>query len=331
MTVVTLSLTLAAAGCSTAKSVNVPLAAPSPAISGSAQPTSPATVPQQGGIHTSQKPAPAAGSIGHFAASPSWVQEFNGSGGTPSIFKPETGNDDGWGDDQIQYYTASGNAFERAGYLNITARKVPSAERSQFGGFTYTSARLTTKGTFTPTYGRIVFENVSLPQGKVDGTWPALWLWPAGQKYSETAMPKQGFDGPVNGEIDVMEWVGIEPEEHNCSFHAYAHYHKVDERSGQVAVNPATNHTYWLEWTPTSLKSGMDDKVCRELHKQSSDTIADWPYDQPYFLILNLAMGGSWGGLYANQYGIGPDGVDPEFTTAELRIGAIKYYPYIAG
>ncbi len=249
-------------------------------------------------------------------------------------FPHETGGD-GWGNHEVQYYTdGPSNAFIQNDHLVIKAAKVGKKELAAklYDGRKYTSARLTTKGTFEFTYGKVIWKDVVLPKG--DGTWSALWAWPAGKKYTlaDVTPSPNGNIGSLNGEIDVMENVGVEAAEINCSAHAYTHHPKGGERSGQVTL--ADNaiyqpHTYRLDWTPDYLQFWVDDTMYRRIEKIADPGVAGWPYDQPYFLILNVAMGGDWGGMYRNQYGLDADGIDPHFKEAAMSIGGIEYYPYV--
>lgn len=235
----------------------------------------------------------------------------------PSVWRFETGGG-GWGNNQAQYYTdSSQNARIENG------RMVIQANNESIQGYNYTSARLVTRGTFAPHYGTIVFEKVRMPGGA--GTWPALWMWPATNKYSASDF-SGGSPDLVNGELDIMEYVGASPGEINASAHAYNNYPGHNERSGQTVINDAENaeHDYSLQWTPTSLTFAVDGKPYYKLDKKPTDTAATWPYDQPYFLIMNLAMGGDWGGMNSQQYP--PLGINDIKAPWRFTIGAVKYY-----
>jgi beta-glucanase (GH16 family) len=258
----------------------------------------------------SPKSTPPTTIAGEFATTPSWSYDFS-SPLDPKVFTPEV-NGEGGGNNEKQYYTDT-NAYTQNGKLVINAK------REQYEGKQYTSARLTTENSFTPTYGRIVWKGVTLPAGA--GTWPALWLWPANGKYSADSMTnaKNGTDDTLNGEIDVMEWVGSEPETIYGSAHSYVNYpdHDPHSASRPVADATATPHDYWLEWTPDRLTFGVDNAPYYRLAKDPHWGPANWPYDQPYFLVMNVAMGGSWGG-----------DISPGFTSSAMKIDAVEYYPY---
>jgi beta-glucanase (GH16 family) len=254
-------------------------------------------------------PTPAV-TAGQFASTPSWSYDF-AAPLDPKVFAPEV-NGEGGGNDELQYYTAT-NAYTQGGKLVIEAK------HEQYKGKQYTSARLTTKSSFTPTYGRIVWKGVTLPPGA--GTWPALWLWPANDKYTVGDMKgaKNGLDDTLNGEIDVMEWVGSEPRAIYGSAHSYLNYPDHDPHTAsQPIANASTSpHDYWLEWTPDRLTFGVDGASYYQLNKDAHWGPANWPYDQPYFLVMNVAMGGSWGG-----------NVDPGFKSSAMKIDAVEYYQY---
>jgi beta-glucanase (GH16 family) len=245
-----------------------------------------------------------------FASQPSWSYDFSEPLDT-KIFTPEV-NGDGGGNNELQYYTDT-NAMTKGGKLVIEARREP------YMGKQFTSARLTTQRSFTPTYGRVVWKGVTLPAGA--GMWPALWLLPANEKYSLRDMKgtKEGLHDTLNGEIDVMEWIGAKPDTIYGSAHSYINYPDHSPHTQAQTVTDATTvpHDYWLEWTPTRLTFGMDEIAYYRLDKDSKWGPANWPYDQPYYLIMNVAIGGSWGGE-----------VSPKFTSAAMQIDGIEYYPY---
>ncbi len=223
----------------------------------------------------------------------------------------------GWGNNQAQHYTnRPQNASIKPGKLTITAL------REDYSGSLFTSARLITRGSFEMKYGHLVFHDVLLPRGA--GTWPALWLWPVGQAYSQGNVSGPGDKGLINGEIDILEYVGAAPNEANSSAHAYAHYPGHGERSGQMIIDDTKPHTYTLDWTPESLAFGIDGKTYYTV-KNPHTGVADWPYDQPYFLIVNLAMGGDWGGMLKDRYP--PFGVSNAYTSWQFSVGAITYTP----
>jgi beta-glucanase (GH16 family) len=260
---------------------------------------------------------------GIFAEAPTWSQDFSEPLDT-SVFTPEVSGDGG-GNGEQQFYTAD-NAYTRDGKLVIEAKRVSSP----YKGKNYTSARLTTQSSFTPTYGRFVWKGVTLPTGV--GTWPALWLYPVGAKYQakDVTGVRGGSDETLNGELDVMEWVGADPTEVFATAHSYVNYPDHDPRTkAQKVVDPSGSpHDYWLEWTPSYVAFGVDKAEFYRVTKQHNWGPERWPYDQPYYLIMNVAMGGSWGGYMKEEdpkrY---PDGIDPKFTDSQMRIDGVEYYP----
>jgi beta-glucanase (GH16 family) len=250
---------------------------------------------------------------------PDWQQDFsqlpNGVLNS-AIWRFETGAG-GWGNNEVQNYTnKSTNVRIEDGHLVIEAK------REALGDAQYTSARLTTKGAFAMQYGHLSINDVTLPRGA--GTWPALWLWPVGAKYSATDMPGVGDQGLINGEIDITEYVGASPNEINASAHAYANYPDHNERSGQTVIDDTKPHNFGFDWTPDSLTFSIDAKPYYIVHNPHTGP-ANWPYDQPYFLVINVAMGGDWGGMAKDTYP--PYGINDSSAPWRLKIGSISYKP----
>lgn len=213
-----------------------------------------------------------------------WADEFDDSGlPDPEKWSYETGF---VRNDELQYYTAkrTENARVENGTLIIEARKdgdaVPGATRG------YTSASLHTKDTATWTYGRIEVR-AKLPQGV--GTWPAIWM--LGANIDAVGWPKCG-------EIDIMEHVGFEPGRIYGTVHTQAYNHmKGTARSGHLSLsNPfADFHVYAIEWFEDHIDFFVDDRKYFTFKNENAGVDA-WPYDAPHYLILNLAIGGAWGG-----------------------------------
>jgi len=213
-----------------------------------------------------------------------WADEFDDSGlPDPEKWSYETGF---VRNDELQYYTAkrTENARVENGTLIIEARKdghaVPGATRG------YTSASLHTKATATWTYGRIEVR-AKLPQGV--GTWPAIWM--LGANIDAVGWPKCG-------EIDIMEHVGFEPGRIYGTVHTQAYNHmKGTARSGHLSLpDPfADFHVYAIEWFEDHIDFFVDDRKYFTFKNENAGVDA-WPYDAPHYLILNLAIGGAWGG-----------------------------------
>jgi len=219
-----------------------------------------------------------------------WSDEFNaasGAGPDNAKWRRDVGGG-GWGNNERQYYT-SGNeniAHDGAGNLVITARKGnPAGHGCWYGSCEYTSGKLTTAATFTRTYGR--FEaRMKLPRGK--GIWPAFWMLGTG-----------GAEWPANGEIDIMENVGSVPGQVLGSLHGPG-YSGGNPLSGSYNL-PAGQafadafHTFTVDWEPGAVTWYVDG--VQYSRKTPSDTRGNpWVYDHPFFMILNLAVGGNWPG-----------------------------------
>ncbi|WP_440081382.1 ricin-type beta-trefoil lectin domain protein [Streptosporangium sp. LJ11] len=219
-----------------------------------------------------------------------WSDEFNaasGAGPDTTKWRRDVGGG-GWGNNERQYYTAGNEniAHDGAGNLVITARKGnPAGLGCWYGSCEYTSGKLTTAATFTRAYGR--FEaRMKLPRGK--GMWPAFWMLGTG-----------GAQWPANGEIDIMENVGSVPGQVLGSLHGPG-YSGGNPLSGSYNL-PAGQafadafHTFTVDWEPGAVTWYVDG--VQYSRKTPADTRGNpWVYDHPFFMILNLAVGGNWPG-----------------------------------
>lgn len=218
-----------------------------------------------------------------------WSDEFNGANGSspdPTKWVVETGGN-GWGNDELEYYTARPqNVRQENGNLVIEAIKErfagPDGVRRE-----YTSARLKTEGLFQQRYGR--FEaRIQVPAGQ--GMWPAFWL--LGDDFPTTAWPNCG-------EIDIMENVGSEP----FSIRGTLHGPGYSDSSPLTAVYKLPTgrfsdafHVFALEWEPQVVRFYVDDKLYATKTPADLPPGKSWVYDHPFFVILNLAVGGNWPG-----------------------------------
>jgi len=211
-----------------------------------------------------------------------WRDEFNGSGAVnPDNWTHEIGNS-GWGNQESQYYTNStNNSFQSNGNLVIEARE------EDFNGAPYTSARLVSQDKQTFTYGRVDIRAI-LPEGQ--GIWPALWM--LGNNFSTVGWP-------ACGEIDIMELVGHEPS----TTHGTAHWGPQGQTYSTYKGEPYNlngekfsdkYHVFSLIWEPNSLKWYVDDNEFFSL--TNSDVNGDYPFDEEFFFIFNIAVGGIWPG-----------------------------------
>jgi beta-glucanase (GH16 family) len=219
-----------------------------------------------------------------------WSDEFNGPEGSPvdpSKWVTETGGN-GWGNDELEYYTnRPQNSYLHEGNLVI---KVLQEKYTGADGVTrnYTSARLKTLGKFDQTYGR--FEaRIKIPRGQ--GIWPAFWML-------GTDIDKPGW--PACGEIDIMENIGKEPAMVHGTIHGPG-YSGAQGISSSFTTSDGKAvaddyHIFAVEWEPNVIRFYVDE------HLYATQTPADlpkgtkWVYDHPFFLLLNVAVGGGWPG-----------------------------------
>ena len=241
--------------------------------------------PDGGGARTAQsaQSAESAESAeGAAAAALTWSDEFNGAAGSApngANWNFETGAG-GWGNNELQNYTSSrqNSALDGNGNLVITARQEGSG---------YTSARLTTKGKVQPQYGHLE-ARIKIPRGQ--GIWPAFWM--LGGQFPGTPWPD-------SGEIDIMENVGYEPHLVHGTLHGPGY-------SGGAGIGAAYTHpqgwsfaddfhTFAIDWEPGRISWSVDGNVYQT--RTTADVGGNpWVYDQPFFFILNVAVGGNWPG-----------------------------------
>ena len=214
-----------------------------------------------------------------------WSDEFNGRRLDLRKWRYDTAfNKKGWFNKELQYYSAGwpGNIRLRDGHLIIEARRETPSKARDWGGQHYTSGRIISKGPGW-TYG---FYEVRARLPCARGTWPAIWMLPVAMK-----------KWPDDGEIDIMEQVGSEPNLIYASLHTGLFNHVLNtQRSAQrlVPTSCTAFHRYQLDWRPDQIVIGVDDiGILRVLNNQPGGKGA-WPFFTPFNLILNLAMGGDW-------------------------------------
>ncbi|WP_433827173.1 family 16 glycosylhydrolase [Actinoplanes sp. CA-015351] len=220
-----------------------------------------------------------------------WSDEFNGAAGAAadgSKWNFDVGGG-GFGNSELQYYTNSTNNVRQdgAGRLAITARKEnPANYQCWYGTCQYTSGRLLTSGKFTQKYGR--FEaSIKVPKGQ--GIWPAFWM--LGDNLGSVGWPQ-------SGEIDIMENVGKEPNTLYGTVHGPG-YSGGSAISGSRTLGAPLGdafHSYAVEWSPNLIVWFLDGV---EYHRVTPATLAGrgaWVFDHPFFIILNVAVGGNWPG-----------------------------------
>ncbi|MDA0176328.1 MULTISPECIES: glycoside hydrolase family 16 protein [Mesoflavibacter] len=220
-----------------------------------------------------------------------WQEEFDVDGApNPANWTYDLGAG-GWGNQEAQTYTNNAeNAVVTNGNLVITAINTGSG---------YTSARLKSENLFEFTYGRVEVR-AKLPTG--GGTWPAIWM--LGANYDTVTWP-------ACGEIDIMEHVG----NNQNTIHGTLHYPEAfggnADGSATVVDNVSSEfHNYTVEWTPTAIKIVVDDTVFHTYANTASS-----PFNSDFFLILNVAMGGTFGG-----------DIDPAFTQSSMEIDYVRVY-----
>ena len=233
----------------------------------------------------------------------SWSDEFNYNGLPDSTKWGYDKGGNGWGNNELQYYTAASinNAEVSNGSLKIKALHHPVENRD------YTSARIITKGKAEFTYGKVEIR-AKLPGGR--GLWPAIWML-------GTNFENKGW--PECGEIDIMEHVGFEKDSVFGTIHTKSYNHIIGTQKGKkifIEKPYDSFHIYTLEWTPEKMDFLLDGKLFNHIQNEHK-TVAEWPFDSPFFLIMNLAVGGNLGGK---------KGVDTTVFPATLEVDYIRVY-----
>lgn len=228
--------------------------------------------------------------------------DFEGPAGTPpsDMWVYDLGNGrDGWGNLQLEYDTnrPENVSLDGQGNLVITARKEP------FSGFNYTSGRIKTEGRLNVHYGRVA-ARMKLPKGK--GIWPAFWM--LGANYQQVTWPHCG-------EIDIMELAGSKPRQVRGSLHGPSYYggNNLGRYYDAGQDLSANFHEYAVVWTEEGISFEFDGKTYFTARRERID---DWVFDHPFFIILNLAVGGMYDG-------------DPDDTTVfpqQLVVDYVRVY-----
>lgn len=232
-----------------------------------------------------------------------WSDEFNYTGLPDSTKWGYDAGSGGWGNNELQYYTVARKENARAenGRLIIEARK------ENFGDAKYTSTRLISKGKGDWKYGRIEVK-AKLPKGK--GMWPAIWMLPTKWVYG---------DWPNSGEIDIMENVGYMPDSVFGSVHTESFNHILGTQSTKgVWRNDLSSafHVYAIEWDEKKIDFFVDDEKYLTFFNDNTGP-ASWPFDQEFHLLLNIAVGGNWGGKY---------GVDDSIFPQRMEVDYVRVY-----
>ena len=235
-----------------------------------------------------------------------WSDEFNTPGSpdtTKWTYDLGAGNPAGWGNNELQYYTNNNkNVRIENGSLIIEARK------ESLNGMPYTSSRILTKKKGDWLYGRVEIK-AKLPKGR--GTWPAIWMLPTTWVYG-------GW--PSSGEIDIMEHVGYDPGVVHGTIHTESYNHmKKTQKGGQIQLSDTDNafHIYTIEWTANKIDFLVDDKVYYAVTKSPDEDYKGWPFNQAFHLIMNIAVGGGWGGK---------EGVDETIWPQRMEVDYVRVY-----
>lgn len=232
-----------------------------------------------------------------------WADEFDQDGLPDSIKWDYDVGDHGWGNNELQYYSKADlkNARVEAGRLIIEAHADPAHPKG------YTSARLVTRGKASWKYGYIEVR-AKLPHGV--GTWPAIWM-----------LPEQGkFGGwPKSGEIDIMEHVGYDPANVHGTVHTEAFNHSIGTHKGGSMMVPSFSsefHKYAIDWNGDRIDFLIDGERYFTFENTGGPS-SEWPFDEAFHLVLNIAVGGNWGGS---------QGVDPAIWPQRMEVDYVRVY-----
>lgn len=247
-----------------------------------------------------------------------WSDEFEGSGLPDAAIWSFESMGPGWVNRELQNYTGAREENVRLenGSLIIEAR------RDFYEGHEYSSARIHTAGQAEFTYGR--FEaRAKLPRGL--GTWPAIWMMPGDVfKYATTCDAETGWISgcnawPNSGEIDIMEHVGYDPGVVHSTIHCAAYNWQLPlQKTAEIEVGDVfdTFHVYAVERRPDRIDAFVDGQRYFTYEKESDDW-RFWPFDEPFYFILNIAVGGDWGGA---------QGVDPDAFPTRMEVDYVRVY-----
>jgi beta-glucanase (GH16 family) len=232
-----------------------------------------------------------------------WADEFNKNGLPDTTKWSYDVGGKGWGNEEKEFYTKSRseNAFVKNGVLNIKAIKEP------YEGSDYTSARLLSKNKGDWMYGRFEIR-AKLPTGR--GVWPAIWMLPTTWDYG---------NWPHSGEIDIMENVGFKPDSLFGTVHTGTYNHRLKTEKGKSIYCSSLSdsfHVYSINWTKDVIGFYMDNRKYFEFANDKSGSEA-WPFDKKFHLLLNLAIGGGWGGQ---------KGIDDSIFPQAMQVDYVRVY-----
>ncbi|HEY9118041.1 MAG TPA: glycoside hydrolase family 16 protein [Roseivirga sp.] len=231
-----------------------------------------------------------------------WQDEFDGTALDTTKWTAYVGDGCpeicGFGNNELQYYTDEPANINLAhGILTITALADSFKTRA------YSSAKLVTKGKGDWKYGRMEVK-ARIPQGR--GNWPAIWMLPSENTYG-------GW--PRSGEIDIMEHVGYDQGNMHGTVHTESFNHRKGTQKGdsvQIEDISSSFHVYAIEWTEDKIDFFMDDEKYHTFENTGNGS-NDWPFDQSFYMILNLAIGGDWGGKMGIANDIFPNRLEIDY------------------
>lgn len=235
-----------------------------------------------------------------------WQDEFDGNTLSEENWIFETGAN-GWGNNELQNYTEDENVTVSDGTLKIIAKKIEQGP----GMVEYTSARLNSITNFK--YGRMEIR-AKIPDHKGNGLWPALWM---------LGSTIQTAGWPACGEIDIMEYVSFEPNQAHFSIHSVANNHRdgTQVTSGPVVLETIEEqfHNYGILWTNKYLKFYIDDieNIKLVFPRPAISNAENWPFSGTFYFLMNIAVGGDWGGL---------EGVNDDIFPAVMEVDYVRVY-----
>ena len=261
-----------------------------------------------------------------FSTFPTWSQNFAADNSTTvntnywNVYQgaPQNSNN------EAEYYTNNPSNI----HISNGALTLEATQQAEPQNYQYASARIDTQNKKTFLYGRIDL-TAELPESI--GVWPAAWFLPANQTYenmSPISDPSRYLNG---GEIDMVEEVGVNPNTEYGIVHSLSDLNNpgdIGDYSSIVVPNSTTSYNlYTLLWTPTSITFEVNNVPFYTYTKSQNASYTTWPFDQPVYMILNLALGGSWGGIdKSTEF---PNGIDNSSLPASMNIKSIYYYSYV--
>ena len=209
----------------------------------------------------------------------------------------------GWGNNELQYYTKENRKNARVEDGNLIIEAIQESKGSK----SFTSARLVTRGKNAWQYGKLEIR-AKLPSGK--GTWPAIWMMPEDNAYG---------NWPKSGEIDIMEHVGYSPDTIIGSVHTKAFNHGIGTQVLDRIFMPDCEsefHNYSIIWDEEEIRWFVDDVQYHSFENERK-SFREWPFDKRFYLIMNIAVGGNWGGLH---------GVDTDIWPQQMVVDYVRVY-----